>query len=99
MLYKYESPPPNPPFGANQRRMCEEVGIDRCACVHLREGWGSKCSDLIIIYSQRENEFNYSIKLTECRERERVISTAQRLFVHGSGDLIQFSVSEVSPEK
>lgn len=56
MLYKYEFSPPNPPFGAYQRRMCEEVGIDRCACVHLREGWGSKCSDLIIIYSQRENE-------------------------------------------
>ncbi len=33
-------------------------------------GWGSKCSDLIIIYSQRHNDFNYSIKSTECRARE-----------------------------
>lgn len=58
-------------------------------------GWGSKYSDLIIIYSQRVNEFNYAIKSTECRESD---FTAQRLFAHDSGDLIQFSVSKVSPK-
>lgn len=46
-------------------------------------GWVSKYSDLIIIYSQRVNAFNYAIKSTECRERVILLPKGYSLMAQG----------------
>lgn len=80
--FKSLNSPPNPPLehirGTCVRRwglIGEHVCIWGC--------WGSKYSDLIIIYSQRVNEFNYAIKSTECRERVILLPKGYLLMAQG----------------